>query len=271
MSSIAHSLRIIRYSTAVAWADLQATYSVFTWTVGWLSRVLMQVVFFTLIGVLLDSPAHIRFLFVGNAALLAAMEALRCVVATTHDRRLGRLPLLVAAPSRLWPVFAGRSLEWLPTGLVTSAVALFALGPVFDVTWTPLRAVAVVGCLVMIAVTTYFVGQVLAAIVLRFMSIRGPLSNLAYMVMMLICGVMVPVSFWPGWLEVVAQAVPFTHGLAAVRVLADAPPGAPVALDVLSACLAAFGTGVVWLALAAFLLDRIGESGRRDGSLDFAS
>jgi ABC-2 type transport system permease protein len=270
MPDLLTPLRILRYSTVNAWADMWVMYSPLGWATAWLGRVVMQVVFFAMIGVLLDSPDAVRFLFIGNAVMITSLEALIAVASTTWERRQGTLPLLVASPSRLWPVFVGRSVQWLPSGVVTASVALFAVGPAFGVTWTPARALAAFGCLVVVAVSTYCVSLTLAALVLAVMELRNVVSNIAHVVMMLTCGVMVPVSFWPGWVQGLAQALPLTHALAAVRTLADAPPGAAVTGDVAADLVTALGIGAVWLAIAALLLERLAASGRRTGSIEFA-
>ncbi|MEJ7702864.1 MAG: hypothetical protein WKF47_04025 [Geodermatophilaceae bacterium] len=62
-----------------------------------------QVIFFALIGRLLDSPEAAAYLLVGNAVMIAALEAMMVVASTTWERRAGTLPLLIAAPSR-WPL-----------------------------------------------------------------------------------------------------------------------------------------------------------------------
>jgi ABC-2 type transport system permease protein len=267
---VARPLRVLRYSAANAWADMWVMYSPLSWCVGWLSRVLLQVVFFAMIGLLLDSPAAVQFLFIGNAVMTAAMEALTSIATSTWERRQGTMPLLVAAPTRLWPVFAGRSVQWLPSGILTASVALFALGPAFGVRWTLDRALAALGCLVVVAITTYCLAMAVAAIVLAVMELSNVISGIVQVGMMVICGVMVPVSFWPGWVQGLAQALPLTHGLAAVRRLADPPPHGVAAGEVGLALLLAGGLGAAWLLLAALLLERLAAAGRRTGSIEFA-
>jgi ABC-2 type transport system permease protein len=263
-------IRVMRYSAANAWVDMWVMYSPATWTFGWLSRVLMQVIFFATIGLLLDSPDAVRYLFIGNAVMVIALEVHVSVATTTWERRQGTMPLLVAAPSKLWPVFVGRSVQWLPSGLLTSSVALFGLAPLFDVSWTPARAVAAFGCLVAIGIATYFSALVLGALVLAAMNLRNVVANVATSLMMLVCGVMVPVTFWPGWVETVAQGIPLTHGLAAVRALAEAPSVGAVAGDVVVGVVSTLGVGIVWLVVAAVLLERMASAGRRAGTIEFA-
>lgn len=258
--------RVLRYSVRNAWADLRVIYTPVSWTFGWLGRIVMQVVFFALVGVLLDSPAQLRFLFVGNAVMVTAHEVMMCVASTTWERTIGTLPLLVAAPSRLWPVFVGRSLQWLPSGVATASVALFAVGPFFGLHWTPVQALSAFGCLVLVAVTTYGFGLAVASVVLAVTNLRNVVSNVVITLMMLVCGVMVPVSFWPSGVRALAQAVPLTHGLAAVRAVSDgAGPS-----TVLGRCALALVTGAAWYVVAALLLERLATRGRRTGSIDFS-
>jgi ABC-2 type transport system permease protein len=267
---VAAPMRAIRYSTYNAWVDMWAMYSPLGWVVGWMSRAMLQVVFFAIIGVLLDSPDAVRFLFIGVAVMIAATEALTSTATTTWERRQGTMPLLVAAPTRLWPVFAGRSIQWIPSGVLTASVALFGLGPFFGVTFSPVRAVAVFGCLIVASVTTYCLAMVLGAIVLNAMSLRNVVANVAQVLTTLTCGVTVPVTFWPGWVQATVQAVPLTHALSSVRTLADTPAGTPVAAEVLTGVGPALAVGAGWLVLAALMLERLAVAGRRSGSIEFA-
>lgn len=120
---------IIAASSRVAWADLRTIYTPLTWTVGWLGRIVMQVVFYALIGTLLGDHRTFVFLFVGQAVMACVMEVFMSIASTTWERGAGTLPLLTAAPGSLWPVFVGRSLQWLPSGAATACVALFVVGP----------------------------------------------------------------------------------------------------------------------------------------------
>lgn len=253
-------------STRTAFADLAATHTPASWMLGWLGRVLMQVIFFALIGVLLGDPAAVRYLFIGNAVLLTAMETMLVVASTTWERRAGTLPLLVAAPGRLWPVFVGRSVQWMPSGVATASVALFIVGPFFGVRFDALSGALTFLLLVLVALTTYGFGLTVSAVVLRFMTLRNWATNLSYTFMMLVCGVVVPVGFWPIPVQTIAQTIPLTHALAAIRELIDAPTGSHVLVHTGLAVL----TGALWFIIAAALLEQLAESGRRTGAIEFA-
>src|SRR5690625_3251743 len=128
--------RIIAAATRTAWADLRTIYTPLTWTVGWLGRIVMQVAFFGLIGLLLDDPAAVVYLFLGQAVMVCVVEVFMSVPSTTWERACGTLSLLVSTPGPVWPVFVGRSVQWLPSGIATASVAMFAVGPFFGLRWT---------------------------------------------------------------------------------------------------------------------------------------
>lgn len=259
--------RVVLASSKNAWADLAATFTPLTWTLGWLGRIIAQVIFYALIGSLLGSPERMRYLYIGAAVVATAMETLLVVSTSTRERYSGTLPLLVASPSRLWPVFLGRSVQWLPSGIATATVALFIIGPAFGVRFTLGAGFAAFGVLVLVAITTYGYGLALAALVLRYMRLRNWATNLSYTVMMLICGVTVPLAFWPAWVQWAAQLLPLTHTLESIRLL---EAGAPDPLTILAHLGLAALTALAWYGLAAFLLERLATSGRRRGTIEFA-
>lgn len=258
-------LRVIRAASRVALADLRAIYTPLTWSIGWLGRIIMQVLFFALIGSLLGSPEAVTYLFVGQAVMATVVECFMAIPSTTWERRTGTLALLVSAPGPLWPVFVGRSLQWLPSGVATGSIVLLVVAPFFGITWSPAAAALVVPVLAVIAASMYAVAITLAAVVLRGPRWRNVTSNVAHTSVMLLAGVVVPVTVLPGALQVLAQAIPLTHGLAVVRELQSAGPSGhllgPLALTV--------GLGLAWYVAAGLAFTAFGGAGRRDGSVDF--
>ena len=258
--------RVVRCSAANAVADLSATYTWPTWLFGWLLRMLCQVLFFTLAGRLFAADDHERYLFIGNAVMPCAIEAMMVVASSAWERRAGTLPLLVASPADVAWIFVGRSLQWLPSGMATSLAALFLLGPFFGLHWSVATGVLAVVLVVFAAVTTYCFGLLLSALVLGASSWRNVASNVAYLGMMAICGIEVPVDYWPLAVRVVAWCLPLTHELAALRgALGGAPPGTVALHAVLG-----LAVGACWLAAALFAFRRIADHGRRNGSIAFA-
>jgi ABC-2 type transport system permease protein len=257
--------RILRYSFLSALADLRAMYTWRTWLFAWLVRILAQVTMFALLGRLLGDPARTEYLVIGNAAYVAAASVMMVVASTAWERMAGTLPLLVASPSTPFVVFAGRSVQWLIDGCACSLISLFLLGPVFGLRPAMPTALLAIPVIALTAVSIYWFGLVLAAIALRVMHIRNMIGNLGGLTLMILAGVQVPVSFWPTPLQWVAQCLPLTHGLRALRI---AWVDGPIA-DIGRYCALELGVMAVWATIAALLFRHLAESGRRDGSIEF--
>jgi ABC-2 type transport system permease protein len=265
MVGVRARLTALRYASAAGWADYATMYTWRTWIAGWLTRVLCQVAFFALIGRLLDSPERTHYLLVGNAVLIAAVENCFVCASTTWERRAGTLPLLIAAPVGPLLVFAGRSTFWLASGTATASVALFALAPLFGVGLPWPRALLAVPLIAAVAVATYCFALVLAGFVLRAMETRNVVGNVAHLSIMLLCGVQVPVTFWPAWVQAIASVLPLNHGLAALRALLANGSWVTVGREFALELAVAAG----WLLVAALTFHRFAEHGRRDGSIEF--
>jgi ABC-2 type transport system permease protein len=263
--SVRTSLVAVRYAAATGFADLATTYTWRTWLLGWCSRVLCQVAFFALLGRMLGGAERTHYLLVGNAVMIAALESCFVVASTSWERRAGTLPLLIASPTTPLLVFAFRSVQWLASGLATATGSLFLLAPLFGVHLPVPSALVVVPLIALVAVSTYGFALVLAGLALRAMNLRNVVGNLAQLSLMALCGVQVPVTFWPGWVQAVTSVLPLRHGLAAIRAVLDASP--PEAVLRLAALEAAVGAG--WFLVAALVFRRLAEHGRRNGSIEY--
>jgi ABC-2 type transport system permease protein len=266
MKLVSQPLRIVACSSANALADARVVYTWWTWTFGWLGRMLAQVVFFTFLGSVVVGPQRAAYLVVGNALMISVIETLSVVASSTWERLSGTLTLLAAAPSRTVWVFFGRSIQWPVSGTATSLVAMFVLGPAFGVRWEPAQALWAALLVVLTTVTTYCFGLFLAALVLGPSGLRNVVSSAAYLLMMVVCGVEVPVSREPAVVRVIGDAVPLTHSLAAIRLVLS---GAGPAEAVVPACWA-LAAGACWLAGARFAFISFMNRGRRAGSFDFS-
>jgi len=91
-------------------------------------------------------------------------------------------------------------------------------------------------------------------------------SNLMYYVMLLVCGVNVPLSDLPGWLAAIGRALPLTHGIAAAREIAAGRSLGSV--DGL--LLTELAVGAVWGVVALALFRLFEAESRRRASLETA-
>lgn len=89
-------------------------------------------------------------------------------------------------------------------------------------------------------------------------------SQVMRLSMMAICGVNVPVTFWPPAVQVMANVLPVTHGVQAVRLAVFGAPPAAVLTSALLEVVVAAG----WLLVALVSFNGIAERGRTDGSIE---
>jgi ABC-2 type transport system permease protein len=267
MTRAAHVLHVARRASLVGVADYYGAMSLPVWAGGWFLRMVTQVIFFALIGRLLDSTATVHYLVIGNAVMLAALGSLIATQSSAWERYAGTLPLLVASPTSAVTVFASRSLVVVADGMAISLGAFVVVAPLFgvDMVWSRVPALPLL--VLAVGLSVYALGTFLGGIAARAPSTRNVVANVAQGTIMAVCGVNVPVSFYPEPVEWLANVLPLTHGLQAVRELLAGEP----LLELLPNVGLELGVGVGWLLLALLSFDRLAEGGRKDGSIEFGA
>ena len=173
--------------------------------------------------------------------------------------------MLVVAPTSLAPAMIGRTSIWLINAILTSLSTFAILVTLFRF---PLRMPEALFAPLIVAVvcaSAYGFSLFVGSFVIRIPSTRNIASNLATTMLTAFCGVAVPVTFWPGWIQTVAAILPVTHGLQSMRLLLSG--GSPTAI--IAGVLLEAAVGLGWLTLAILTMDRMADRGRRDGSIEF--
>lgn len=265
MSALAYKIRVFRSGLGVGWADLKLFWTPQSWLVGWLLRTACNVLMWVLLGRLIGSEQTAHFLLIGNALLTGAAAACWTIPVSTWDRWDGVYPLLVVSPSSLLPAAAGRAFIWPLNGIATSWLVYLILGLGVGLHF-PARALLLVPWLVvLVCLSTFGYSLFVSAFVARNPRSRIIINFGTANLLMALTGVSVPISFWPEPVQLLAQVLPVTHGLRAVRAcFEDAPLHA-----IGGFALRELTVGTVWLLLSSLVLDRMANAGRRDGTVDF--
>ena len=224
---------------------------------------LFQLVFFTKLG----EYAHARnaaFYIVGNSVQVCAMASVYgMTMAIANERWFGTLGPLLASPANRAAVFLGRGVPVLANGLLVSAFG-FVVGAAllgFRPGWASVPALATVVVVTAVSCTAF--GMLLGSIGLRAKDFFFA-ANLAYFLMLLFCGVNIPVESLPGWMEAVSRCLPLTHGIMAAREVAG---GATLA-DVSGLVWTEVGVGAAYAAAAFGLFRLLERESRRSAVLD---
>jgi len=207
------------------------------------------------------SPAYFA---IGNAVQVSAIAGVfGMTMAIANERWFGTLPALLATPANRVAVFAGRFMPFIVNGLIVSLYA-FGLGVIFLGVRLAPASLGVAGLALLVTVfSCTAIGALQGAISLR---LRDGLfgANLITMSILLFCGVNIPLHELPGWMQVIGNLLPFTHGLEAVRQAADGAGldqvGWLIGVEAL--------VGIAYAVLAFALFVYLERSARRNATLD---
>ncbi len=224
---------------------------------------IFQILFFAYIGRFANLQND-EFFVVGNAVQASALAGIFGTAMTIGGERWTQtLSPLLATPANRLPLFLGRALPLVGNGVLVSAFG-FAVGWAlldFELTAAEIPAIALVVVVSSFACTS--LGLMTGAVGLRFRDVFF-LANLVALLLLLFCGVNVPLDSLPHWMQTVAKGLPLTHGIQAAREIAA---GASLA-DVSDLVLTEAAIGVAY-ALAAYGLLRFFEAdGRRRATLE---
>jgi ABC-2 type transport system permease protein len=224
---------------------------------------IFQILFFAYIGryAKLQDDA---FFVVGNAVQVACMAGIYGMALTIGGERWTQtLSPLLATPANRFALFMGRALPNFVNGLIVSTFGFLVGWALLDFD-PPLSAVPGLAlCVFVSAASCTALGMVIGSIGLRARDVMF-LANLVYFLLLLFCGVNIPLDELPGWMQAVGNSLPLTHGIEAAREVAA---GATLSsVDDLLVTEAAIGLAY---ALVAYGLFRYLESaGRRRASLE---
>ena len=222
-----------------------------------------QVLFFAYLG-RYSGVRDDAFYVVGNAVQVSAMSGVFGVAITVGGERWTQtLAPLLATPANRMALFLGRALPHVVNGFIVSAFG-FTIGRLlldFHPAAATIPRLALV-VLLSTATCTAF-GLVVGAVGLRWRDVFT-IANPAYFLMLLFCGVNIPLSALPKWMQVVGSGMPLTHGIAAARRIADG-----ASLSSVGGLIAKEAViGVCYFALGYVLLRLFEAEGRRRATLE---
>jgi ABC-2 type transport system permease protein len=213
-----------------------------------------QILFFTYLG-RYSGVRNDAYFVVGNAVQVCSMSAIYAMtMALANERNFQTLSPLLATPANRVALVLGRGLPVIANGLFVSVFG-FLVGVLllhFRLAW---ESVPALGLVLVVTVTSCTgLGMLLGSLGLRMRDVFF-VSNLAYFLMLLFCGINVPLDVLPRWMQVVGNSVPLTHGVAAARDLATGGGLSGAAAGELAAEAL---VGVIYIAVA-FALFRVFE------------
>jgi ABC-2 type transport system permease protein len=222
-----------------------------------------QILFFTYLGRFAATESD-AFFVIGNGIQVCAMSAVFGMALTVGGERWTQtLGSLLATPANRAALFLGRALPNIANGVFVSAFGLVVASLMLGYRPAPSSVPEIAILVVLCTCTCSAFGLAVGALGLRFRDVFM-IANPAYFLMLLFCGVNVPVDRLPGWMATIGSGLPLTHGIAAAREVA-----AGASLSSVSGLIGKeLEVGLAW-AVGSYLLLRFFEAeGRRRATLE---
>lgn len=260
-------LNILRVTAHHSLAELLSRYPPRIYLMSWVPRVLTQVAFFAVLVTFVAGPDKLLYALVGNAAYILAASIINGVTASvTWEKRAGTLALLVASPTNPLLVFTGRNVGMAVHGLMNGLVGMYVVAPLLGVPITIVQALMIFPALIAVGLGSYGLGVLMGSFALYARGYQNVMSNFAMLVMLVLCGVNYPVAALPDGFQWLAQALPLTHGLAAIR---NIMAGAPFT-DALPLLALEVAIGAAYALLAQLIIGNLIYKARHAGTIDYS-
>jgi ABC-2 type transport system permease protein len=260
-------LNILKVTMHHSLVDLLWRYPPKIYLVSWVPRVLTQVAFFAVLVSFVAGQDKLLYALVGNAVYVLASSVINGVTASvTWERRAGTLALLVASPTNPLLVFTGRNVGMATHGLMNGLVGMYVVAPLLGMPLTLAEALMIFPALLAVTLGSYGLGVLMGSFALYARGYQNVVSNSAMLLMLVVCGVNYPVSALPAALQGVAQGLPLTHGLHAIRdILAGAPFASVLPLLGLEVLI-----GAAYALVAQLVIGNLVYKARHAGTIDYS-
>jgi ABC-2 type transport system permease protein len=227
--------------------------------VGFSTPILYLVLFMPLLkhavgAVGLSSDQVVNLFLPGILSLLAFASGIGLGFNTIFELKAGVIERLRVTPASRFAILTGPILATMMMMFVFDAVVIaIGVGVGFSVHWAGLTVLAVLVALLMITVAAF---SVATALITKDISGFAAIVNGLNLPVLLLAGVLLPISLGPAWMRVIAHFNPLYYLVAASRVLAGgtlaaAAVGQAFAVLVpLCALVLAWATGVFRRAVA---------------------
>jgi len=243
--------------------------ALFNWLTPWilvptfLVAPIFQILLFAYIGRSANLQSD-EFYVVGNALQYTSLPCLFAMANMLGDERWSQtLGILLSSPASRLALFLGRSLPVILNGALVGAFG-FVAGSLILHVHIPASAFAPLALVILVtAVSCTGLGLVNGAIGLRVRE-SAVSSNIVFGLLLVLCGVNVPLDELPGWMEAISRVLPLTHGIEAARELAD---GATLG-DVSGLVATEAAIGFVWGVIGCTLLRLLEIEARRRATLE---
>jgi ABC-2 type transport system permease protein len=226
---------------------------------------LFSMYFFFLLASYVGNPdVSPEYVIIGNVVQSVSTSTLYSATNISGtEKHTGTLEPILSSPSRLFFIFFGKSLFSISMGFVSVSVSLFYAAFIFGVDFSSANIGAIVLICVLTCLSLAGMGLAIGSIGI-YLRTSAILANLFGYIGLLICGVNFPVSYLPGWLQVLSYGMPLTYAVEATRSAVGGSALGTMAEPLFMMVL----LGAIYLTAAWFIFGFFEKISRNRGSLD---
>lgn len=209
-------------------------------------RILLQSLFFVFLAKAAGGDALARFALIGNGIQIAVFMAMLSMEEVIESEKWNdTFQYLIAAPTSWFPSMLGKSASYYGDAIMASTVTFAVLIPLLHISIPFMNLLRAVPVILLIIATASALGWMIGAFSLPIRYGYMICNWFAY-VMIILCGVNIPLTAMPPAVQVVGSLLPVTNGLLAVRAIIDGATYSSVLLLIGKELL----IGIVFAALA---------------------
>jgi ABC-2 type transport system permease protein len=242
----------------------------YTWLNRWgyPSSVIIQpfatVIMFVILGKYASNPEAVRSYAMGIAVSSMAMIAIVGLTQSyTKERFNGGTSFVFITPVNRLTHYIARSVLHIPNALVAFFFSMLAALLIIDLDFGAVNWWAFVLAVIVTDFSIVAFGQLLGVCSVAVRDWYG-MQGLANGILLILCGVIIPVSVFPVFLQEIAKLLPITNGLIAVKAAFAGTATAGVSGNILRE----FLTGIAYYTIAYFAFIFFEKVVKRTGALE---
>jgi ABC-2 type transport system permease protein len=188
---------------------------------GYISGTIIQpfatVIMYAILGRFTSDPAVVQTYSLGITTYSMAFIILSGVTQSwQYDRTYGTISFFFVSPANRLVNFLSRSLLHVPNGILSFISGLFAAWLIVGLSFATVNWTGFVLVTIIISNCITAFGQLLGVASIAVRDWIG-LQSLANGVLLILCGAIIPLEVFPGFIQEFGRLLPVTNGLIAVR------------------------------------------------------
>ncbi|SHK19286.1 ABC transporter permease [Paramaledivibacter caminithermalis] len=225
---------------------------------------MFQILFFTYLGRFYARDLQSTYFVVGNAVQISALSSIYGIAMTiASERTEGTLIQLLGTPASRIRIFISRGLMHILDGFFSIAIG-FTFGFIFlGINFENTNFFLLILTLFITIFSTSGLGMVIGSMGLAMREINL-LSNLAYSLLLVFCGINYPLSRLPLILRGISYSLPLTRGVQAIRIII----GGGVFSDISSLILEELCIGFLYLTIGFIFFRFLEIYSKKNGTLE---